>query len=251
MTARLAVLGGSGLEALEGLEAQRRLSGRTTPYGKASAETLLGRWGAREVLFLPRHGSGRRLPPHRINYRANLWLLREQGAAWVVAINAVGGIDAAMGPGCLVIPDQIIDYSWGREHSFHEGKNRDPGTMHVDFTWPYDEPLRQALGQAAAAAGVPVKAGGVYGATQGPRLESAAEIRRLRQDGCHLVGMTGMPEAGLARELALPYACFAVVSNWAAGLGGSERLEQAAILATLERTMRQVPPVLRCLAELL
>ncbi len=249
--ARLGVLGGTGLKGLEELEEVRTLNTVETPYGKASAAPQLGRWGGRWLLFLPRHGTGPRLPPHRINYRANLWLLREQGAAWVVAVNAVGSIDTALPPGRLSIPEQIIDYTWGREHSFHEGEGHGFPPMHVDFTRPYDEHLRRRLLKAAAAAGVRVRDGGTYAATQGPRLESAAEIHRLRRDGCDLVGMTGMPEAALARELGLPYACCAVVSNWAAGVRDEDSLSQEEILKTLAGAMQHVPPLLRRLAEFL
>lgn len=210
----IAVIGGTGLNALEGARAieQRQVD---TPYGRVSAPLQVVAVGARRALFLARHGQPHHIPPHRINYRANLWALREQGVRRVIAVNAVGGISDVMAAGVIAVPDQIIDYTYGREHTFYDGE---AGALeHVDFSYPYSEILRAALLQAAAAAGVAVVDGGVYGATQGPRLESVAEIERMARDGCALVGMTGMPEAALARELGLEYAALCLVVNPAAG----------------------------------
>jgi 5'-deoxy-5'-methylthioadenosine phosphorylase len=210
----LAIIGGSGLTRFEGLEIERE-ERVATPFGEPSAPLSFGRLHGRPLIFLPRHGAGHTLPPHRINYRANIWALRHQGAQQVIGMAAVGGITQP--PGTICIPDQLIDYTWGREHSFFDGAD---GTVtHVDFTEPYCAELRAALLAASVTAGLTVEVQGTYGATQGPRLESAAEIRRLERDGCDLVGMTGMPEAALARELGLCYACCAVVVNWAAGKG--------------------------------
>jgi len=191
-----------------------------TPYGDPSGPITRGTLFGQEVLFLPRHGYGHHLPPHRVNYRANIWALHELGAREIIAVAAVGGITAAMGPGVLAVPDQIIDYTWGRTSTFFVD-DLDHVT-HIDFTEPYCETLRQRLLQAAARAGVDMVDGGTYGATQGPRLESRAEIQRMQRDGCDLVGMTGMPEAALARELSLCYASCAVVANWAAGKAEGE-----------------------------
>lgn len=213
------IIGGSGLTRIAGLETLAQGSA-DTPWGRSSAPPLRGRLSGREVLFLARHGDPHVLPPHRINYRANLWALKEAGACAIVAVAAVGTMRADMLPGCLIVPDQIIDYTWGRAHTYFEDDLA--AVTHVDFTWPYDRRLRAMLLQAATAAGVAAIDGGCYGATQGPRLESAAEIRRLERDGCDLVGMTGMPEAALARELGLAYACLAVSANWAAGKTDSE-----------------------------
>jgi len=168
-------------------------------------------------VFLARHGAPHTLAPHAVNYRANVWALREAGVREIIAINAVGGIGDAYPPGRLVIPDQLIDYTWGREHSYCGGAGR--ALQHVDFTTPYSASLRRRLLQAAPHVGLEVADGGVYGVTQGPRLETAAEIGRMARDGCDIVGMTGMPEAALARELELDYACCAVVVNRAAGRG--------------------------------
>jgi 5'-methylthioadenosine phosphorylase len=225
----LAIIGGSGLTQFAGLEVNSRNAVRT-PYGDPSGAITLGRLRGREVAFLARHGDGHTIAPHEVNYRANLWALREGGATEVVAVAAVGGIRADLGPGMLVVPHQIIDYTWGRRSTFFEGS--DAPVSHVDFTAPYSAPLRQRLLAAARACGEPLLDGAVYAATQGPRLETAAEIDRLERDGADVVGMTGMPEAALARELDLPYAAIAVVVNHAAGRGESragirlERLEQ-------------------------
>ncbi len=212
--AEIAIIGGTGLAALENLviEDERAVE---TPWGKPSAPLVTGRLGKRRVLFLARHGNPHRVPPHQVNYRANLWALRDAGVRAVVAVNAVGGIHPEMGPPSIVVPDQLIDYTYGRAHTYFEGELS--SVTHIDFTDPYTETLRQELLAAGAACSVPCRAGAVYGATQGPRLETTAEIRRLERDGCDIVGMTGMPEAGLAAELELDYACLALVVNWAAG----------------------------------
>ncbi len=212
----LAVIGGTGLDQLEDLEISDSVA-LETPFGEPSRAIDTGVLGDARLLFLQRHGSPAAIPPHLINYRANLWALRELGATEVVAINAVGGISEGMRPGCLLIPDQLIDYTWGREHTFDTGESG--SLMHIDFTEPYDGALRRALLAAAEAAGIPHVATGVLGVTQGPRLETPAEISRMARDGCDVVGMTGMPEAALARELGLAYASVCMVVNAAAGLG--------------------------------
>ncbi|QIK38403.1 S-methyl-5'-thioinosine phosphorylase [Caldichromatium japonicum] len=214
----LAIIGGSGFTSLPGLVPLETLAVET-PYGATSASLIRGELGRGEILFLPRHGADHRLPPHGINYRANLWALRAAGAEWVIGLAAVGGITPLFAPQVLAVPDQIIDYTYGRAHTFYDGTSE--GVEHVDFTEPYCESLRQALIQTAARLDEPLIPRGTYGATQGPRLESAAEILRCEQDGCDMVGMTGMPEAALARELGLCYACLAFVVNWAAGKSGS------------------------------
>lgn len=228
--ATLAVIGGTGLNRMNGVTTLGE-EVVETPYGPASAPLArlamqTGQAGAGEFHFLPRHGRPHRIPPHRINYRANLWALKCAGVTQVVAVNAVGGIGARMAAGVIAIPDQIIDYTWGREHSFYDGTDRVAGMgsalEHVDFTHPYTPQLRRRLLDAAQRAAVAAVDGGVYAATQGPRLESSAEIRRLANDGCDLVGMTGMPEAALARELGLDYACLCLVVNPAAGEADGE-----------------------------
>lgn len=240
----LAVIGGTGLTHLEGLAIVRR-EVINTPYGEPSSALVYGHFAGHEVVFLARHGHGHTLPPHRINYRANLWALKQVGVTHVLAVAAVGGIHPALGPGRIVIPDQVIDYTYGRPQTFFEPEQGP--VQHIDFTQPYCENLRQALYQAGQAAQINPHLGGVYGATQGPRLETAAEIRRLARDGCDLVGMTGMPEAALARELELCYACCAVVANWAAGCGGTESISLAEIEQTLIMGMLQLRRLLHYL----
>jgi len=212
----LAIIGGTGVDELEGLKVLRDHRVQT-PFGEPSRAIQEGRLGDATLFFLQRHGSPGAIPPHRINYRANLWALKSLGVEGIVAINTVGGITAAMRPGRLLIPDQVIDYTWGREHSFDDGQ--DGQLLHIDFTEPYERTLRLQLLAAAERAGIPHEAAGVHGVTQGPRLETAAEIKRMARDGCDVVGMTGMPEAALARELNLPYASICMVVNPAAGLG--------------------------------
>jgi len=212
----LAVIGGTGvykLAELEGVESHLP----QTRYGLPSGPVRVGTLAGKRVAFLARHGEGHSVPPHRINYRANMAALQMLGATRVLALNTVGGITPDCGPRALVCPDQLIDYTWGRVSTICEEDGSD--VLHVDFGDPYTATLRAQVLDAARRAGVAVVEGGCYGATQGPRLETKAEIARMRRDGCDLVGMTGMPEAGLARELGLDYACLGIVANWAAGAG--------------------------------
>jgi len=235
-----AVIGGTGLTRLEGLELLDEQWPRT-PYGAPSAALQRGRLGEREVLFLPRHGEDHRFPPHRINYRANLWTLRHAGVARVIAVAAVGTITGTPAPGGLAVPDQLIDYTWGREHTFAR-----PGdVIHADLTEPYSDALRRELIMAGERAGVTTADRGTYGCTQGPRLETAAEIRQLERDGCDMVGMTGMPETALARELGMTYACLAVAVNWAAGKSPDEGAIDDQIERNLEQGMAGVHGLLR------
>lgn len=224
----IAILGGSGLDRWPQLGPLTPQS-VSTPYGEPAAPLLCGHVDGVAVCFLPRHGAAHNLPPHRINYRANLWALKQAGARAVLAVATVGSIPAHIPPGALVLPDQIVDYTHGREATFFDGDSLDHAggrVEHIEFTEPYDAGLRGALRTAAADTGIALIDGATYAATQGPRLETRAEIDRLERDGCHIVGMTGMPEAALARELALPYACLAVVANRAAGRGGSSLLAE-------------------------
>ncbi|MCW8880914.1 MAG: S-methyl-5'-thioinosine phosphorylase [Sedimenticola sp.] len=212
----LAIIGGSGFTKLETLEIVRREVVHT-PYGEPSAPITHGVFRGQDVVFLPRHGTAHTIPPHKVNYRANMWALKHIGVKHVIGVAAVGGIGPDMAPGVIAIPDQIIDYTYGRDHTYFE--NDLSHVTHIDFTEPYTDSLRERLIAAAHASQVAIVPHGVYGATQGPRLETAMEINRLDRDGCTLVGMTGMPETALARELGLDYACCAVVANWAAGRG--------------------------------
>ncbi len=213
---RLAIIGGTGLTKLKTLEIVRRKVVQT-PYGEPSSALTVGNLCGKEIVFLARHGYGHTIPPHKVNYRANLWALKASGIENIIAVAAVGGIRTDMAPGVLAIPDQIIDYTWSRAHTFFE-KDLTHVT-HIDFTHPYCQKLRKILLQACHLSRLDCCADGTYGATQGPRLETAAEIDRMQRDGCDMVGMTGMPESALARELGLCYATCAVVANWAAGRG--------------------------------
>lgn len=236
----LAIIGGSGLASFGDGHAATQLD-RDTPFGYASGPLTRAECDGVPLLFLPRHGRPHSLPPHRVNYRANLWALREAGARRVIAVNAVGGIGARMQPPRLVLPDQIIDYTWGRAHTFFDESH---AVTHVDFARPYSAELRAALLAAARELALDLHDGGTYGATQGPRLESAAEILRLERDGCDLVGMTGMPEAGLARELGLGYAALCVVANRAAGKG-ADPITPELIAANLKTGMQHAEQLLR------
>jgi 5'-methylthioinosine phosphorylase len=235
-----AIIGGTGLTRLQGLDVTRRET-LETPYGEPSAPLAIGSLHGREVVFLARHGDRHTIPPHRVNYRANLWALKHLGISRVISVCAVGGITRDTGPGVILIPDQIIDYTWSRAHTLFD-EDLDAVT-HIDFTEPYCEELRQVLLAAAGRAGIAVLANGTYGATQGPRLETAAEINRMERDGCAIVGMTGMPEASLARELGLCYAACAVSANAAAGRG-SGPITMMDIEATLQDGMQRVLRIL-------
>ena len=216
---KVGVIGGSALETIENLEVSHREM-VNTPYGATSSPLLFGSMNGGDIVFIHRHGFGHIIAPHEINYRANIWALKELEVTHIIATGAVGGITEHMSPNTVVIPDQIIDYTHSRNQTFYE--NSQEPVVHVDFTRPYDEQLRTVLNRSAVKLNLPVVSRGTYGAVQGPRLETAAEIKRLEGDGCDIVGMTGMPEAVLARELDIYYACCAVVVNWAAGKGSQE-----------------------------
>lgn len=216
---KLAIIGGTGLSQMEGLKVISTIH-VDTPFGSPSSPIITGSINNKEVVFLARHGNPHIIPPHKINYRANLWALKQQGVSDIIAIAAVGGITPAMEPAHLAIPDQIIDYSYGREHTFFTDDLEQ--VTHIDFTFPYNATLRDSLIKLASAHKIPISPIATYGCTQGPRLESAAEIIRMERDGCDIVGMTGMPETALAKELNIAYACIAVVANWGAGKSEGE-----------------------------
>ncbi|MCG6888180.1 MAG: S-methyl-5'-thioinosine phosphorylase [Gammaproteobacteria bacterium] len=244
----LAIIGGSGLYSLgDDFHLDDQCS-RKTPYGETSADVLLGCWQDIEIAFLPRHGAGHSIAPHAVNYRANLWALKQAGVSRIIAVNAVGGISSEMAPATLSIPRQLIDYSSGREHSFCDG--RDGLVHHVDFSQPYSATLRASLKQAAARLDLAIVDSGTYGCSNGPRFETAAEIERMRRDGCSIVGMTGMPEAGLAREIDIEYACLALVVNWAAGIADSE-ISMEEIMVNLEQGIQRLRPLLLATAKLI
>lgn len=226
---RIAIIGGTGLANLPELE----ITGREvvyTPFGEPSGPVLHGRLGGCDVTFLARHGYGHTIPPHKVNYRANLWALKSLGVERIVSVAAVGGIRADMAPGKIAFPDQIVDYTYGRSHTIFEADLQH--VTHIDFTQPYCVECRDILINAARDAKLDAIEDGTYAAMQGPRLETAAEVNKLERDGCDLIGMTGMPETALARELELSYACVAVIANWGAGRGDVD------IHADIERNLR-------------
>jgi len=242
----LAVLGGSGLTRLSILEEPRSVEVRT-PYGQPSGPLALGKIRGRPVVFLARHGGEHTIAPHEINYCANLWALKEQQPTGVLSIATVGSIRADLRPGALLVPDQILDYTWGRRSTFHQGEGAT--VTHIDFTEPYSASMRRRIAAAAGSCGEKVFDGGVYATTQGPRLETAAEIDRLDRDGADVVGMTGMPEAALARELGLEYAAIAVIINPAAGRGESKHaISLDRMQAVLETAMQRVRRIIEELA---
>ncbi|MDD4927891.1 MAG: S-methyl-5'-thioinosine phosphorylase [Gallionella sp.] len=238
----LAIIGGRGLTQLANLQITHRQVMRT-PYGEPSGAFLFGMLNGNEVIFLARHGFGYTIPPHLVNYRANLWALHEQGVSDVVSVATVGGIRADLRPGTLVVPDQIIDYTHGRDDTFFSTRNTN--YRNIDFTLPYSSSLRSCLLRSAEQVQQPCLDGGVYAAVQGPRLDSSAEINRYERDGADMVGMTGMPETALARELDMNYATIAVVVNYAAGRGESRlEINMENVNSTAKNAMERVRAIL-------
>lgn len=244
---KVAIIGGTGLTSINGLE----ITGREiiqTPFGEPSGPLVRGNLAGHNVYFLPRHGAAHTIPPHQINYRANIWALKDAGIEQVIAVNAVGGIREDMQPGTLIIPDQVIDYTVSRTNTFFEEGLKQ--VVHIDFTEPFCESLRKQIINAADTSSISVIKEGTYAATQGPRLETAAEVNRLEKDGCHLIGMTCMPEAALAREQELCYASISVVANLAAGRG-TEDLTMEVIEKNLNNGMEKVRQLLEAVIPVL
>ncbi len=237
----IGVIGGSGLYQLDGFEkiGQNLL---TTQWGEPSSAIMVMKAASSHVAFITRHGEQHTIPPHKVNYRANLWALKECGVKKIIAVAVVGGITQQMSPETLLIPDQIIDYTYGREHTYFATTDKE--VTHIDFTEPYTQTLREQLLTSAEMQSIEVVNGGVYAATQGPRLETAAEIQRLKRDGADIVGMTGMPEASLARELEIDYACCALVVNWAAGCAGTRKINHNEMQKVINRGMGKVRSIL-------
>ena len=239
-----AVIGGSGFDCYDQLVITDEIM-QDTPYGMHSGPVIKGELKGRPVVFLPRHSKDHNIPPHNVNYRANIWLLKQLGVTRIVAFNVVGGIGQDAAPDTIVIPDQIIDYTYGRRHTFYdvnqEGvlEEKFQNLNHIDFEFPYSEPLRKKIIQFLATKKIACIPRGVYGCTQGPRLETAAEIQRLKRDGCTIVGMTAMPEAALAKEMTMDYASMAIVVNWAAGISTSP-LSMVDILDVVEKNMQKI-----------
>ena len=243
----LAVIGGSGLTQLANLDVSHREVLRT-PYGEPSSAVTFGQIGGQPVAFLARHGYGHTIPPHEVNYRANVWGLHQRGAKAIVSVASVGAIRADLKPGDIVVPHQIIDYTWGRKSTYHEGA--DCTVTHIDFTEPFDRRLRERLLDAGTRSGIAPCGHAVYAATQGPRLDTAAEVDRMERDGADVVGMTGMPEAALARELGVPYASISVVANYAAGRADSrDGISFEAIESVLYESMGRVRALIEAMVR--
>jgi len=238
----LAIIGGTGLTELENLKVNKRVIVRT-PYGEPSQPLIFGEICGGEVIFLARHGTGHTIPPHEVNYRANIYALHLQGVTEIAAVATVGGIHPDLSSGVIALPHQIIDYTHGRQNTYHDGVNNP--VKHIDFTEPYCAKLRAKIEQAAQSIGEELVNTGVYAATQGPRLETAAEINRLELDGATMVGMTGMPEAALARELGISYAALCPVANYAAGRGDSlHAIDYEDVIININQTMVRVRKII-------
>lgn len=234
----LGIIGGTGLTQLANLTVTRKQLIRT-PYGEPSGPLTFGKIASHSVVFIPRHGAGHTIPPHKVNYRANIWALHSEGVKNIVAVATVGGISAQLKPGDIVLPHQLIDYTHGRKHTYFDGDEQ--LVKHIDFTEPYCADMRAVCLNAAKQVKQTLIDGGVYAAVQGPRLETAAEINRLERDGATLVGMTGMPEAALARELEMHYAVICPVANHAAGRATSANgIQYEQIAQVLEQSMHKV-----------
>ena len=216
---KLAIIGGSLLKGISNLStiAEERIN---TPFGSPSGHFVTGMIGDVEVVYTNRHGSEHHIAPHQINYKANIFVLKTLEVTDIIAVTAVGGITETMSPMKWVVPGQIIDYTHGRAQTYSDVN--DTKVNHVDFSYPFDETLRNRLISVLEKQTRQHETQGTYGVMQGPRLETIAEIKRLQQDGCDIVGMTAMPEASLARELEMNYATLSLVVNWAAGKGGGE-----------------------------
>lgn len=237
----IGIIGGTGLSQLDGFDIQEQ-KWCETPFGEPSSILSFGDFNGQKVVFLARHGVPHKVAPHLINYRANLSALKQVGVTQVIAVNAVGGIHSQMGPTSIAVPDQIIDYTYGRAFTIYDGCHEET-VDHIDFSFPYTESLRQSLINASKLENIDLLEFGTYAATQGPRLETAAEIKRMQIEGCDMVGMTGMPEASLARELGLDYACLALSVNWAAGLT-DQVITMKEIEASVHSGMNKVHKVL-------
>jgi len=234
------VIGGSGLYEIKGLVLKSRKS-IPTPFGKPSGPYLIGKMGDAEIIFLPRHGKHHDIPPHMINYRANMWGFRKLGVDRILSINAAGGIRKGLRPGDIVITDQVLDMTKNRKSTFYDGKG---GVVHIDFTEPYCPELRRILLEAGKRVNVPLKNGGTYVAVEGPRLETASEIRSFGILKGDVVGMTGMPEASLARELEICYAGLSVVANYAAGIS-KKKLTVSEVMEAMKASTEKIKLLLK------
>lgn len=242
---KIGIIAGSGFYNIGDAHVVKK-RGMSTPFGEPSDVHTIFAIGNKEVAFLPRHGSSHHIPPHKVNYRANLWGLHELGVERILSIGAVGGIKRVFKPGTIVIPDQVIDMTCGRMSSFYDG----PDVIHIDFTEPYCPAMRKVLLQAGTRMGIPLINGGTYVCTNGPRLETSAEIKVFKMMGGDLVGMTGMPEAALAKELELCFTSINVVTNPAAGMGRS-RLTTTEVVHTMQQTGKDLKRLIKIFLSLI
>lgn len=233
-----AILGGSGFSDRSIFTVNERIE-VTTPYGPTSSPVVLGRLGGQDVVFIHRHGFSHQFAPHRVPYRANIWALKQMKVDGIIGVGTAGGIAEPLGPGGIAIVDQLIDYTWGRRVTYFDSP--ETGVQHVDLTWPFDRTMHAKLVAAAKRLAIPVMRHGVYACTQGPRLRTAAEVRRIARDGGDLIGMTLYPECALARELGVPYAGICVSVNHAAGMGSSQRgIAFARLTEIVNQSVRKV-----------
>ena len=237
---KIGVIGGSGLYEIKGfvLKNKKRVN---TPFGKPSEQYLIGKVGSTEVIFLPRHGRQHNIPPHMINYRANIWGFKKLGVERIISVSAVGGIKKGLKPGDIVVLDQVLDYTKCRKSTFYEGED---GVVHIDFTEPFCREIRDLLIKAGTRVGISLKRGGTYVAVEGPRLESASEIKGFKILGGDVVGMTGMPEASLARELEICYSGLSVVANYAAGISKT-KLTVAEVMTAMKDATENIKRLLK------
>ena len=239
----IGVIGGTGLSSIKDLVIVRH-EDVITPYGNPSEPLTVGNFGGKDIIFLARHGKQHSIPPHLINYQANIFAFNLMGVTDIISIASVGSINPEDKPGTLVFPDQLIDYTYGRKHTFFDGE-KEP-VSHIDFTHPYDNCLRNDLIEIASSSNFLFKREGVYGVVQGPRLETAAEINKYDGDGVTIVGMTGMPEAVLAKELNMNYATICLIANHAAGRGlSADGITHEEISKNSEKMMLNVIEIIK------
>lgn len=235
----IGIIAGSGLQEL-GCEEIVETITLETPFGEPSDLYRICSISGAKAAFLPRHGIPHHIPPHKINYRANIWGFKKLGIRKVISINAVGGIKEGLKPGVIVIPDQVFDMTHGRENTFFDKDE----VVHIDLTEPFCKGLRELLFCAAENIGIPLVRSGTYACTNGPRLETGAEIRYFSTIGADIVGMTVMPEASLAREAEICYASISVVTNYAAGISKS-KLTTEEVIDTMRSSIQKIGLLLK------
>ncbi|EAX46562.1 methylthioadenosine phosphorylase [Thermosinus carboxydivorans Nor1] len=231
---KLAIIGGTGVydpRILENVREEEIL----TPYG--AVRYKVGEYAGRAIAFIPRHGSKHSIPPHLINYRANIWAMKKIGVQAILATTAVGSLNTDMKPGDFVLINQFLDFTKNRVHTFYEGGER--GVVHVDVTEPYCPALRQKLEKAAKKIGIAIHTKGTYVCTEGPRFETPAEIAMFAKLGGDVVGMTNVPEVVLAREAEMCYATVSMVTNYAAGIS-AQPLTHGEVLDTMKANTENI-----------